>query len=579
MKNAMKKLFSLALAAMLLVSVVPMGAMASEWLPDNSGDVSNAPGGIILDEPAAFKTEDPSAGDFGIYGEVPSESKSDADGSKNATGDVNVRVEVSLDGSRVYSDNHSYPANTTVKAVLTQCYPTYNADTHEVQYFKNGTKVAAEQTVEDYENDGVTDLKVEIVKKQIFVGVSVLGVTGSYKSTVPAGTVITLNEEFLKNCNLHLTSGMVIKRWKVGSDKYLDNGSKFTVNEAVEIVCEQVNPVDGSTPPTEGTTTPTADQITLQIKFGSNSKVSKTFTNTPDNGSATVANMLTYWYDRSWNDNFNCTKAWSKSQQTYIGVNGTAKAGDTVTVILETKGSKPTESTNPSTPAAEDIDVIVNVDGATKVNTSVKAKNASIDQLLKKLVGENWASVYKFDYWSEEGYPYKYANVNSVVSAGKKVTINLIGGTSKHNTNKVMLHVFLNGNTSAVYSSYNITGDLAQDYKVTYNEVKSFLLNKFKAKTDAGIDLDGLYYVTGNWVGNYFQDNKAKTIDGLDFELEKGYVHINVMLNNAVAKTSSNADSSNPKTGDDIYMTVTVMGLSAAALCAVYYISKKRAVR
>jgi len=570
MKNAMKKLFSLALAAMLLVSVVPMGAMASEWLPDNSGDVSNAPAGVILDEPSAFKTEDPSAGNFGIYEKMPSESK-------GSSTNVNVVVEISLDGTVTYSKTLSYPKETQVSKILEEHGPSFNAETHYVKYVKDGVEGDYGWTVKDTNNDGLTKLKIEIQRKQIWVGVSVQGITGQTDKYYPAGTEITLNDQFLKDCNLELTPGNEIKDWSFGGE-IVANNKKVTITKDVNIVCRQGTPV-GPTTPTEGTTTPTEKQITLQIKFGSNSKVSKTFTKTPDNGSATVANMLTDWYDPNWNDNFDCTKAWSKSQQEVIGVNGTAKAGDTVTVILETKGSKPTESTNPSTPAAEDIDVIVNVDGATKVNTSVVAKSASIDQLLKKLVGENWASVYKFDYWSEEGYPYKYANVNSVVSAGKKVTINLIGGTSKHNTNKVMLHVFLNGNTSAVYSSYNITGDLAQDYKVTYNEVKSFLLNKFKAKTDAGIDLDGLYYVTGNWVGNYFQDNKAKTIDGLDFELEKGYVHINVMLNNAVAKTSSNADSSNPKTGDDIYMTVTVMGLSAAALCAVYYISKKRAVR
>lgn len=574
MKNAMKKLLSLALVAMLLVSVVPMGAMASEWRAD---------AGEGLNEPAAFSVEGPGEGGFQT---VDGEFKDDADsntGSDNGSDakasatNVDVVVEISLDGTVTYSKTLNYPKDTKVSKVLEEHGPTFNAETHYVKYVKDGTVGDYGWTVEDTNNDGLTNLKIEILRKQIWVGVSVQGVTGKTDKYYPAGSEITLNEQFLKDCNLELTPGNEIKDWDFGGE-IVANNKKVTITKDVNIVCRQGKPV-GPTEPTEGTTTPTEKQITLQIKFGSNSNVSKTFTKTPDNGTATVSNMLTYWYDQSWNDNFNCTKAWSKQQQKDIGVNGTAKAGDTVTVILETKGSKPTDPTKPTTPVAEYIDVIVNVDGATKVNTSVKAKSASIDQLLKNLVGDNWASVYKFDYWTEEGQPYKYANVNSVVAAGKRITINLVGGTSKHNTNKVMLHVFLNGNTSTVYASYNITGDLAQDYKVTYNEVKSYLMNRYKAKTDAGLDLDGLYYVTGNWVGNYFQDNKATTIDDLDWELEKGYVHINVMLNNATAKTSSNADTSNPKTGDDIYMTVTVMGLSAAALCAVYYISKKRAVR
>ncbi len=88
-----------------------------------------------------------------------------------------------------------------------------------------------------------------------------------------------------------------------------------------------------------------------------------------------------------------------------------------------------------------------------------------------------------------------------------------------------------------------------------------------------------MYMATGSWVGEFVRDDKIDRIDKID-ELKKyGYVHINLMENNAKAKSSSNADSSNPKTGDDIYMTVTVMGLYAAALCAVYFVSKKRAFR
>ena len=51
----------------------------------------------------------------------------------------------------------------------------------------------------------------------------------------------------------------------------------------------------------------------------------------------------------------------------------------------------------------------------------------------------------------------------------------------------------------------------------------------------------------------------------------------------ASSSSSSNSgstnkpDTSNPKTGDAVYMVVTVMGLSAAAMAAAYYVSKKRA--
>lgn len=44
----------------------------------------------------------------------------------------------------------------------------------------------------------------------------------------------------------------------------------------------------------------------------------------------------------------------------------------------------------------------------------------------------------------------------------------------------------------------------------------------------------------------------------------------------AKSSSSSNADSTNPKTGDSIYTAVAVMGLSVTALAAVYFINKKR---
>ena len=51
------------------------------------------------------------------------------------------------------------------------------------------------------------------------------------------------------------------------------------------------------------------------------------------------------------------------------------------------------------------------------------------------------------------------------------------------------------------------------------------------------------------------------------------------MVRDAKRISSGVADSSNPKTGDAIYMAVTVMALSGTALAAAYIFSKKRAVK
>ena len=58
------------------------------------------------------------------------------------------------------------------------------------------------------------------------------------------------------------------------------------------------------------------------------------------------------------------------------------------------------------------------------------------------------------------------------------------------------------------------------------------------------------------------------------FEVVEGETEIHVYLTSA--STSSSNKSDNPKTGDTILMAVTVLGLSASALDAVYFVSKKK---
>ena len=78
-------------------------------------------------------------------------------------------------------------------------------------------------------------------------------------------------------------------------------------------------------------------------------------------------------------------------------------------------------------------------------------------------------------------------------------------------------------------------------------------------------------------LGNDADETGNTTLDRMRSE---GYVHLNVMLTNAKAKSSSsNADSSNPKTGDTIFVPVMVMGVTATALAAAYVFGKKRFAR
>lgn len=169
------------------------------------------------------------------------------------------------------------------------------------------------------------------------------------------------------------------------------------------------------------------------------------------------------------------------------------------------------------------------------------------------------------------------------ISGDTTVSVTVTEVSSKYNSNKVYLHIFLNNDLTEPAKSINITSGIALDYKVTMAEVKTVVKNYYTAKTSDGIGYDGLYYSTGSWTKDFLNDsNKSDTVTGIQSMLEDGYVHINVVISNATAKdtsSSSTADSTNPKTGDTIYTTATVMTVSACALALVYFFSKKRAVR
>lgn len=147
----------------------------------------------------------------------------------------------------------------------------------------------------------------------------------------------------------------------------------------------------------------------------------------------------------------------------------------------------------------------------------------------------------------------------------------------------VYLHIYEAGNVKSPMKTVTLdTWTCVKDGVVTLGELKDVIKTYYTAKDSNGIGYDGIYWSTSSTKTDYIKDeNQTDRIEDLDDLRSKGYVHLNVWIDNAKAKSdsSSSSSSSNPKTGDTIYMAVTVMGLSAASLAAVYYISKKRAVR
>lgn len=145
----------------------------------------------------------------------------------------------------------------------------------------------------------------------------------------------------------------------------------------------------------------------------------------------------------------------------------------------------------------------------------------------------------------------------------------------------VYLHIYAKGNVSTPIKTVTLdTWTCVKDGVVTLDELKEVVKTYYTSKDSDGIGYDGIYYSTSSTKTDYVNDeNKTERINNLNDLRSEGYVHLNVWIDNYKAKTSSNADPSNPKTGDSIFMTMTVMTISASALALVYFFNKKRAIR
>ena len=179
-----------------------------------------------------------------------------------------------------------------------------------------------------------------------------------------------------------------------------------------------------------------------------------------------------------------------------------------------------------------------------------------------------------------------YKAVFKTITVAPPTSSNQNGITNKDNTNKVYLHVYLNGNASVIALTKDITDSyLLDDDKTSNAEIWTYLKNNYYTAQDANVGLliDGLYVSTGSqgtFPQNYYTDTKQDTLSGIEALRDSGYVHINVMLKNAAVKGSSTqqpADTTNPKTGDNIFAPIVVLGLSTSALAVLFFLNKKRA--
>ena len=370
----------------------------------------------------------------------------------------------------------------------------------------------------------------------------------------------------------------------------LRKGQSFTATSDREVFIYILNDSNNGGSGSEGGSgsSTTSKSVTLNIVNVSGGSVVWSDTRDISGDTANVKDLLYYWYgnkSNSWQNSYECTKAWSKAQQKDVGYEGTIAAGDTVTVVLTPKSSGGSTVTPPTSTTSGDLSLVITANGAEVVKKTIQNfTKDTVSNLIKKNLDADWTSKYGFNEVAINGVTY-YRSDLEVKAADKTVNISLSRKYSKDNSNKVYLHVYLNGDASTIALTKDITGTyLMDDWSTDTTEILKYLKNNYYTAKDTSeaITIDGLYTNTntnGAFPGNYYADNKVSRLDNIKDALEDGYVHISVMLKNAKAKTSATADSSNPKTGDTIFVPVMVMGLTASALAAAYVIGKKRFAR
>ena len=146
----------------------------------------------------------------------------------------------------------------------------------------------------------------------------------------------------------------------------------------------------------------------------------------------------------------------------------------------------------------------------------------------------------------------------------------------------VYLEIYTNKNFGSYDARFSITNNSNKNYNIGTDgtvsaerggDLWNLMASIYTAKDSNGMEVK-LYQFEGNnfpvdWAfGNYYT-----SISNLTAARQNKDITIRVVVNNVYRKT---ADTSNPKTGDPIMMSVAVLGITACGLAAAFIYSKKR---
>lgn len=544
MKTTMKKLLSFVLVAVLLVSAIPFQASAAT---DGAITVVFKVNGVEKETKSITpKGDTVRIGDLAWHYYMKLQSDSDAYAFNNAyayyengsAGDIDKDATPNVADLKEVHINMTYTPTTTPETTEAPAETPTAAPTEAKHYVDVVVKLdGVEQPVQTYEIKNTSTTVGNLIDYKV---------------------------------SSSLIAGYKFDTAWTQSAGYIDE--KGVVNEGEKVyiafskIAVNVEPID------------------VIVKVDSSDNVVWTGSKVPANGtSSKVEDLLSYCWNKDWDDVYKFDHAWSHEQQKNVARTDSVNAGDTLYIMVKKlDSSKPTTGTT-YTVTFYDVNnaeiTSVNVASGSKVHVS------NFEDAAKYT---NIGSGYTFAGWKvgKNGTTtYTNSQAAGLTISGNTgfyaVATKGSGTTNNKFPYKVYLHIFKDNKVDDPAKTIDITNGIALDGKVTLAEVKSVVKNYYTAKNSDGIGYDGMYMAKGNWVGNFVNDTKKyDTIEDTNEMRKEAEVHINVMITNANAKSSSssNADTSNPKTGDTFTATMTIMTISASALVLVYFFNKKRAL-
>lgn len=184
------------------------------------------------------------------------------------------------------------------------------------------------------------------------------------------------------------------------------------------------------------------------------------------------------------------------------------------------------------------------------------------------------------------GYTFEgwYRNENCTNRVGENETVT---GNATYYANwiqvvdhEVYVKFYSNGNTSSVYKYVDLY-EYAQDGVITLDDLQLAAKRNINANNKAGLKVYGPFDADG-WerysLDNYYRNSSEKIYTNDNSKtVIYAMVHNVEIPGNGTSTSTSKADKTNPKTGDEIFVPVAILGMSASALAVAYYLNKKRA--